>query len=272
MKIGTVTILEELGKGAGSRVFRVRREEDSGEYALKIVPCESQRSRRYLEQVQNEFEIGRYLNHPNLIKIYGLETDVGWFSGPKCAKLLPEYAPGRAMDRLPLLPIPRLLRVFERISSALAHMHDQNVIHADIKPNNLILDTGANVKVIDFGIAQPGGERRERVHATREFMAPETCKHKVINARTDIYNFGATMYKLSTLHAPPPALTAVFKGEREFERRYLPAKAVNPRVPTAFSDLIGDCLTYNPDLRPKSMKEIGNTLARLAQTGEDAPE
>ncbi len=272
MKIGNVTILEELGKGAGSRVYRVRREEDSCEYALKVVPCESQHARRYLEQVQNEYEIGRYLNHPNLIKIYGLEMDVGWFSGPKCAKLLTQYAPGRSMDRLPLLPIPRLLRVFERIASALAHLHEQNVIHADIKPNNLILDSRADVKVIDFGIAQPGGERRERVHATREFMAPETCKHKVINARTDIYNFGATMYKLSTLQAPPPALTAVFKGEREFERRYLPAKAVNPRVPTAFSDLMGDCLTYNPDHRPKSMKEIEKRLLQLARSCDDAPE
>ena len=69
MKIGNVTILEELGSGAGSRVFRVRREEDSCEYAMKVVQCGDQRSRRYLDQILNEYRIGRYLDHPSLVDI-----------------------------------------------------------------------------------------------------------------------------------------------------------------------------------------------------------
>jgi serine/threonine protein kinase len=269
MKIGKVKILEELGKGAGSRVYRVRRDEDSREYALKVIACDNQRARRYLEQVQNEFRIGRLLNHPNLIETYCLEIEEGWFSGPKKANLLTQFAPGRTMDRLPLLPIPRLLGVLERIASAMAHMHSQGVIHADLKPGNLILNSGTDVKVIDFGIAQFRGEYKHNIHATREFMAPETAALKVINERTDIYNFGATMYRLATLRSPPPILNSAVVKEREFEQKYVPAKALNPRVPPELSDLIGECMSYRPDERPASMHEVTKVLSRLAQTDED---
>lgn len=193
----------------------------------------------------------------------------GWFSGPKEAKLLTQFAPGRTIDRLPLLPMPRLLRVLEKIASAVAHMHSRGIIHADLKPNNLILDSGAEVKIIDFGIAQFRGEHKQYIHATREFMAPETATLKLINERTDIYSFGATMYRLATLHMPPAALTVVSKGEREFERSYLPAKTLNPRIPIELSDLIGDCLNYQPDRRPRNMKEVEESLSRLALAYDD---
>jgi eukaryotic-like serine/threonine-protein kinase len=271
MKIGKVKVLEELGKSAGSRVYRVCREEDAREYALKVVPCDNRRERKYLEHVQNEYRIGSYLKHPNIIEIYCLEIEEGWFTGPKKANLLTQFAPGRTMDRLPRIPIPRLLRIFERIASAVAHMHARGVIHADLKPNNLILDSHADVKVIDFGIAQLRGEQKDRIYATREFMAPETGTLKLINERTDIYSFGATMYRLATLRAPLPTLTAVLKGEREFEQHYVPANAINPRVPGELSDLIGDCMSYRPDHRPRSMAEVEKLLTQMARRSDDEP-
>src|SRR5579872_7141527 len=272
MKIGKLSVLEEIGKGAGSRVYRVRRDEDSHEYALKVVPNDNQRSQRFLDQVKNEYRIGNRLGHPNIIEFYCLEIEKSWFSGPKNAKLLTQFAPGRTMDRLPLLPMPRLLRIFERIASAVAHMHSRQVIHADLKPSNLILGTETEVKVIDLGIAQLRGEIRSRIHATREFMAPETLSHKVINERTDIYNFGATMFRLATLQSTPPVLTLRKKSEREFERRYIAANRLNPRVPIDLSELIGDCLNFQPDLRPASMNEVHTRLAELARDYNNASE
>jgi serine/threonine protein kinase len=271
MKIGKVRILEELGKSAGSRVYRVYREEDSLEYALKVVPCDNRKAQRYLDQIQNEYRIGSYLKHPNIIETYCLEIEEGWFTGPKKANLLTQFAPGRTMDRLPLMPIPILLRVFERIASAVSHMHARGVIHADLKPNNLILDSSADVKVIDFGIAQLRGEHLDHIYATREFMAPETGTLKLINERTDIYSFGATMYRLATLQMPFPALTAVLKGQREFEQKYVPANTINPRIPAELSDLIGECLSYRPDHRPQSTEEIEKALSQMARSSGNEP-
>ena len=251
-------------RGAGSRVYLVRRDSDSWQYALKVVQCAGRANKRFLDQVKNEFRIGRLLEHPNLIDVYCLETDAGWFRGPKTARLLTQYAPGRTMDRLPLLPVPRLLGIFERIAAAVAYMHGLGIVHGDIKPNNLVLAGETNVKLIDYGIAQFRGEHPVRIHATRDFMAPETGSYKLLNERTDVYSFGATMYRLATLQAPPTALTAVTKGEQEFERRFRAVSALNPRIPAVLSDLIAACLRYDPESRPTSMEDVRASLAAMS--------
>jgi serine/threonine protein kinase len=102
-------------------------------------------------------------------------------------------------------------------------------------------------------------------------MAPETGTLKLINERSDIYSFGATMHRLATLQSALPALTAVLKGEREFEQQYVPAKAINPRVPAELSDLIGECLSYRPDHRPKNMAEVEKALALITQSYDNKP-
>ena len=144
-KIGKFQVLQTLGSGAHSSILHIRREADSKEYALKLVDIEDKDDLKYLEQAKHEYRVGQMLSHPNLVKVYCLETDAGWFSGPKKAKLLLEYVPGRTMDKLPLQRMARLVRMFERIADGLTHMHKQGVYHADMKPNNLILERGTRV-------------------------------------------------------------------------------------------------------------------------------
>jgi serine/threonine-protein kinase len=268
MKIGKVTILRELGTGAGSRVYLIRRARDEQEYALKMIACGNPLKLKYLEQLRTEYRLGKMLDHPNLIKVYALETDGGWFTSPKNARLLTEYAAGQTMDQLPVLPPAKLLRVFERIAAGLSHMHQKGIIHADVKPNNIILGSRCMVKLIDYGIAQLEEEPRENLHGTREFMAPETGIRKLVNQLTDIYGFGATMYRLATFRLPPSALTAVILGEREFERQYIDVGEYNKMVPRELADLIRWCLSYRPECRPRSMEEVRTVLARLARITE----
>src|SRR4030095_11156633 len=202
-KIGKFAVLGNLGTGAHSSILHVRRADDDKEYALKLIDIEDEDDKKYLEQAKHEFRVGQMLNHPNLVKVYCFETEGGWFSGPKKAKLLLGYVPGRTMDKLTLLRMAKLARVFERIADGLTHMHKQGVFHADMKPNNLIYERGTRVKVIDYGLAWIKGEPKDRVQGTPEYIAPETVSHKLISERTDIYNFGATMYRLPTPPAPP---------------------------------------------------------------------
>src|SRR3954466_6339032 len=82
-KIGKFTVLKTLGSGAHSSILHVRREADGREYALKVVPIDSKDDLKYLEQAKHELRVAQMLNHPNLVKVYGLETESGWFSGPK---------------------------------------------------------------------------------------------------------------------------------------------------------------------------------------------
>jgi serine/threonine protein kinase len=266
-KIGKFQILQTLGSGAHSSILHVRRDADSREYALKLVNVESKDDLKYLEQAKHEYRIGQMLNHPNLVKVYCLEIDSGWFSGPKKARLLIEYVPGTTMDKLPLQRMAKLLRVFERIADAITHVHKQGVIHADLKPNNLILGRGTQVKVIDYGLAWIKGEPKDRVQGTPEYMAPETGSHKIINERTDIYNFGATMYRLVTLQLPPlaiPTPDGLPVSKSYFQEQFVPVRQRNPLVPEGLADLIEQCLKFDANKRPERMSQIQGVLDQLA--------
>jgi serine/threonine protein kinase len=266
--IGAFKILDTLGAGAHSSILHIRREADSKEYALKLVPIDDKEDMKYLEQAKHEFRVGQMLNHPNLVKVYAFETEGGWFSGPKKGKLLIEYVPGQTMDKLPLMRMAKLLRVFERIADALTHMHKQGVYHADLKPNNLMYDSGTRVKLIDYGLAWIKGEAKDRVQGTPEYMAPETVEHKLINERTDMYNFGATMYRLVTLQLPPCWVTS---GEvslpmtaKIFKEQLKPVRIINPLVPEGLAELIHLCLQPHAVKRPERMSQIQGTLDQLA--------
>jgi len=266
-KIGRFTVLETLGGGAHSHVLRIRREEDGREYVLKLISIDSPEDLKYLEQAKHEFRVGQMLQHPNLVKVYALEIEKGWFTGPKKARLLIEYAPGTPMNRLPLLRLPKLLRVLERIADALTHMHKQGVYHGDLKPGNLIYDRGTRVKVIDYGLAWIRGEGKNRVQGTPEYMAPETVEHKIINERTDIYNFGATMYRLTTLQLPPcwvPPEGGLPLNSKLFLEQLKPVRSLNPAIPERLADLIHACLQPNAHKRPERMSVVQGVLDKLA--------
>ena len=117
-----------------------------------------------------------------------------------------EYVNGKTLDQVPPLSLPKLVHVFEQVAAGLAHMHRRDVLHADMKPNNVMLSRSGEVKIIDYGLAWIKGEAKDRVQGTPEYMAPETAKRKLVNERTDIFNFGATMYRLVTFRLPPPTV------------------------------------------------------------------
>lgn len=267
-KIGKFTVLDTLGSGAHSSILHIRRAADDREYALKLIPIEDDEDLKYLEQARHEYRVGQMLNHPNLVKVHAFETEGGgWFSRPKRAKLLLEYVPGRTMDKLPLLRMAKLIRVFERIADALTHMHKQGVYHADLKPNNLIYGGGTRVKVIDYGLAWVRGEPKDRVQGTPEYMAPETVEHKLVNERTDIYNFGATMYRLTTLQLPPCWVTgedSLPMTKQAFREQLRPVRSINPLVPEGLAELIHQCLEPNANKRPERMSVIQGRLDQLA--------
>ena len=266
-KIGKFQVLDTLGSGANSSILHIRRDADGKEYALKVVPIDGKDDLKYLEQAKHEFRVGQMLNHANLVKVHCLETDAGWFSGPKKAKLLVEFAPGKTMDKLPLLRMAKLLRIFERIADGLTHMHKQGVIHADLKPNNLVLGRGTAVKVIDYGLAWIKGEPKDRIQGTLEYMAPETSIHKLVNERTDIYNFGATMYRLTTLQLPPLAATppdGLAVTAKYFKEQFVPVRQRNPLVPEGLGQIIDQCLSFDANKRPERMSQIQGVLDQLA--------
>ncbi len=267
-KIGKVKILATLGTGAHSTIFHVRRESDGKDFALKIVPVETEEDKKYLEQAKHEFRVGQLLHHPNLIKVVAFETESDWRFRVKKAKLLIEFVDGETLDKAKLLKLSKLVRVFEKVASGLVHMHKQGVIHADLKPGNIMTGDRGVVKIIDYGLAWIKSEPKDRVQGTPEYMAPETVQRKMINERTDIYNFGATLYRLVTLKLPPrivPGMEGVEMTERQYQDQFVPVDEINKGAPKELVDLIHKCLSFKAMNRPERMSEIQGTLDRLAE-------
>jgi serine/threonine protein kinase len=268
MRIGSFQVVETLGTGAHSTILHIRRSEDSTHYALKVVPLGGPDEAKFLEQAQHEFRVGGMLDHPNLIKVYALEPVKDWLFRTRKVHLLIEYVNGKTLDTVPRIPTPQLVQVFVKVAAGLVHMHRRGVFHADLKPNNIMLSRTGDVKIIDFGLAWIKGEAKGRVQGTPEYMAPETHKHKMVNERSDIYNFGATLYRMLTWRHPPSTISPEDGGltldEKTWNKLLKPVQEYNAEAPKALCELVHHCLAYNAHKRPERMSEIQGTLDHLA--------
>jgi serine/threonine protein kinase len=258
--IGHFQILGTLGTGAHSTILHIRRSADSKQYALKVVPLESKDDHKFFLQAQLEFRVAQKFRHANLLKVYTLETARDWLFRVRKAHLLIEYVNGKTLDQVQRLSLPRLVQIFTKIASGLQHMHLRGVYHADLKPNNILLSRTGDVKIIDFGLAHIKGEESERVQGTPEYMAPEQAKGGMVNESTDIYNFGATMYRLVTWRLPPSVIPAAGAGlamdAKTFAAILKPVQEFTPTAPKELCDLIHKCLSFKAAQRPDNVGDI----------------
>jgi serine/threonine protein kinase len=275
-RIGKFQVLGTLGTGAHSTILHIRRSADSKHYALKVVQIGSPEETKFLDQAEHEFHIAEKLDHPNLIKVYAIEKVKDWLFRVRKAHLLIEFVNGKTLDTCPRLTIPRLVQIFKAVADGMVHMHRRQVCHGDLKPNNILLSKAGEVKVIDYGLARIKGEGGGRVQGTPEYMAPEQIKHSLINERTDIYNFGGTMYRLVTWRLPPLVVSEEDKGmvldAKTWARLYKPVAELSPNAPPGLCDLINRCLSYDANKRPERMSEVQNTLDHLVDELVRSPE
>jgi serine/threonine protein kinase len=268
VRIGKFQVLGELGAGANSKILHIRRSADAKQYALKVVPVSGPEDAKYLDQAQHEFRVAQMLDHPNLIKIHGLETRRDWLFRTREILLLIEYVNGRTLDTLKKLELGQLLHVLSRVAAGVSHMHRRHVLHADLKPNNIMLSRSGDVKVLDYGLAWIKGEDKGRLQGTPEYMAPEQVSHSLVTERTDIFNFGATMYRLTTWRLPPSCMTqqgSLPLDAKNWNRLLKPVQDCNAEAPPELCELIHCCLSFSAHGRPERMAEVQERLEKMAE-------
>jgi serine/threonine protein kinase len=274
MKIGKFSVTGPLGNGANSSVLQIRRMEDAKAYALKVVPITEEEDKKFLVQAKHEFEIGQRLNHPHLLKVLAYEELRAWFFG-KVVKvhLLMEFVNGKPMDQV-RLSLPQKVQAFRMIADGMVHMHKKDIFHADLKPGNVMIGAGGVLKVIDFGLAQVRGEGAMRIQGTPQYLAPETAKGKIINERTDIYNFGATMYTTLTGKTLMPWVNDGGEMIKQVTwlKYYKPVQELIKGLPEPLSALIGSCLSIDANQRPERMTAVQNVLSQLEDKLVTSPE
>jgi serine/threonine protein kinase len=253
-------VVSTLGSGAGSTILLISDKTAGGKrYALKVVRKQEPEDEIYIQQAQTEFEASKKLNHSAIAKIYDSRLRKSWFK-VKGVELLMEYVDGKTLDEIEAPELGQLVLIFTQVAAALSHMHRRGVYHGDLKPGNIMLTKSGQVKLIDFGTAWVRGQEKNRIQGTPQYIAPEQAAEKVIDDKTDIYNLGATMYRMFTGRFAQPDIL------KPGQDRKLPAPIkINPRIPGTLNELILACLSLDPSKRPAGVFEIRDQLNGVAK-------
>jgi len=252
-KLPGLEILAQIGRGGGSIIYEARDLKTGTLYALKYVSRLMEKGPRFFEQVEAEHRLGQKVNHPNLRKTHLLRKR-GLLSVQEMY-LWMDLVHGRPLTRKSddfSRPVLALLKA----GDGLRAIHRMRFIHADFNPKNVLVSEDGSVKLIDYGQSCTVGTIKKRVQGTLEFMAPEQTTKGMLDHRTDIFNFGATLYWALTGQTIGLPVMETKGGRRAGSRKIVPPRAINPRVSEGMSNIVMHCLAESPSDRPSSMDEI----------------
>lgn len=274
--LGSYRLLRPLGKGGMGVVYLGEHHVMKRLVALKILPAESLSEQKRVERFRAEAQASAQLDHPNIVRAY----DIAETSGKHY--IVMEYVDGSdlhyAVARDGVMSVSMAIDVIQQAARGLAHAHERGIIHRDIKPSNLLLRTDGVVKVSDMGLARIGWEGAEdaagrmRLMGTADFVAPEQAANsRAVDARTDIYSLGCTLYYLLTGQPPFTGATVAQKVAKHQTSPPPDVRAIRSDCPVAVAECVRRMMAKRPEDRPTSVKELIAQLSRLGALPKDAP-
>ena len=274
-QVGPYTIQSQIGAGGMGEVYRARDTRLGRDVALKVLPESFSRDSDRLRRFEQEAQAVAALNHPNIVAIF----DVGQKNGSPY--LVSEFLEGeslRAMLDEGPLPQRKVTEYAVQVANGLAAAHEKGIVHRDLKPDNLFICRDGRVKILDFGVAklaaqaEPDGKTVTGSHTaagvvlgTASYMAPEQVRGERVDARTDIFSFGAVLFEMAShkraFQRPTTAetMTAILREDPP------EITDVQPPIAPATERIIRRCLEKNPENRFQSAKDLAFGLEALSQ-------
>jgi serine/threonine protein kinase len=252
-------------QGQTSQVWEVVEVASHRHFAMKLLLPEKLHDREHRRMLLHEAAVGKKLAHPNIIRIITVSAN------PKNPYIVMEFFPAgslklRLMRKQFDFIKARAHSIFKQAATALAYMNASGWVHRDIKPDNILVNSAGELRVIDFALAQrverkPGFfgklfRRKGKVQGTRSYMSPEQIRGEYLDGRADIYSFGASAYEIVTNRPPFRA-----SGNQELLTKHITEKpatpqAYNPDVSDEFAALILRMLAKKREDRPRDFHEI----------------
>lgn len=261
-------ILSQLGVGGMGVVFKARDRELDELVALKMLKPQAWDDPRRLEQLKSELKLARKISHANVLSTF----DFGIVEGLPFISM--EYVRGitlrQSLDQSGRPPFTAGLRLARQLCRGLAAAHEQGVLHRDIKPENLILEPAGNVKLMDFGIAQPtrrpatSTEEAGVLVGTPAYLAPEQVEGQEPDERADIYASGVVFYEIFTGQLPYERSGNLMQVlRRKVAEDATPPGKHWPEIPPGLERIILRCLERDRDQRYREVAELLGELETL---------
>ncbi|MBX9627030.1 MAG: serine/threonine protein kinase [Gemmataceae bacterium] len=250
--VGKYRVLGRVGSGAFGAVYRCQDPELDRAVAVKVLLDSAHASAEAADRFRREARAAARLSHPHIVPVF----DSGHHDGKPY--LVMEYVEGQPLDRLvgsPRMTVETVLRVVFHLAQALQAAHDQGVVHRDVKPANVLVDTAGRPKLTDFGLARvaDGGalSRTGDLLGTPRYMSPEQALLPAgeVDHRTDIYSLGAVMYELLTGVPPADGPTALAVLRKVTDEEPVPLRDRNPAVPEEVAAICGRMMAKDREAR-----------------------
>jgi eukaryotic-like serine/threonine-protein kinase len=255
-------ILELIGGGGMSHVYLAEDMILNREVAIKVLRYDFSNEEELHRRFQREALAATSLAHPNIVSIYDVGNDGDYHF------IVMEYIKGKTLKQYiqefsPIAPA-KAIRIMKQLISAIEHAHDYQIVHRDIKPQNILVDQSGNVKITDFGIATSlsatSYTKTNSVIGTVHYLSPEQARGGVASHKSDIYALGIVLYELLTGELPFSGESAVSIALKHLQSETPSVRAYNSSIPQSLENVVLKATAKDPRHRYSDVSEMGEDI------------
>jgi serine/threonine-protein kinase len=266
--LGGYRLMRRLGEGGMGAVYLGYHEGKDQQVAIKVLADQLASNQAYIDRFYREAKSGALLNHPNIVRT----LSVGQDQATDKHYLILEFVDGQTaqalLDRQNRLALGDVVHIALDVARALEHAHSRNIVHRDIKPDNILITRSGVSKLLDLGLARRLDEASHLTAARQGFGTTyympyeQAINAKYADGRSDIYALGATLYHLITGAVPFPGDNHLEVVEKKNQGVFTPASKLNPAVPPIFDHILARMLARDPRDRYQTASELIVDLER----------
>ena len=263
-------ILSKVGAGGMSDVYKAKDHILSRFVAIKVLKQEFSEDSSFVTKFRAEAQSAAGLEHPNIVNIYDVGSENGLYY------IVMEYVEGITLktyiEKNGQLSFKESASIAIQVARGIEAAHNKNIIHRDIKPQNIIISTDGKVKVTDFGIAKATSSNTisSDVMGSVHYASPEQARNGFVDGRSDIYSLGIVMFEMVTGRVPFDGDTTVAVALQHLQEEIARPSIYAPDLPISFEKIILKCTQKTPDRRYQTIEELLTDIRRsLAHPDED---